>query len=202
MSNQPKTKEIEWGPPDEKQKNNRNYKFVGIAVALIMVMGALAFVAGNTAAHTSFSADDVAITTNGGSLTSLTVAPTGDVHYSGLEAEPSSVDVVVEIKKASDSSWDTLESKSVSATGLEGSVEYDFSSIDVLAGSSLKRQEFKASDGATSTTDVDIRVTATLVGAGPNGNDVTATSTNTFTVSVENIPAGGGVGGKAGTNGS
>ena len=194
--------EFDWGPPDSESKGIRRGWVVAAVCVLVVMAGTLAFTIGSASAHADFTANDVAITSNGGNVKSLTVAPTGDIHYQGLEAAPSSVDVVVEIKQSSGSSWETLDSKSVSASGLEGNVTFDFSTIDVLAASSLGQQDFRSNDGQTSTTDLDVRVTATLVGAGPNGDDVTTAATQTFTVSVENIPAGGNVGGKANTNGN
>lgn len=194
--------EFDWGPPTGESGRNRWGWAVAAVCILVVTTGMLVFTMGSASAHTDFTANDVAITSNGGNVKSLTVAPTGDIHYEGLEAAPSSVDVVVEIKESSSSSWETLDSKSTSASGLEGNVSFDFSTIDVLASSSLGNPDFKSSDGQTATTDLDIRVTATLVGAGPNGDDVTTVTTQTFTVSVENIPAGGNVGGKANTNGN
>lgn len=194
--------EFDWGPPTTESDGNRRGWVVAAVFILIVTTGMMVFTIGSASAHTDFTANDVAITSNGGNVKSLTLAPTGDVHYEGLEAPPSSVDVVVEIKKSSSSSWDTLDSKSVSASGQEGNVSYDFSTIDVLAASSLKQPDLTSKDGKTATTDLDIRVTATLVGAGPNGDDVTSAATQTFTVSVENVPAGGNVGGKANTNGN
>jgi hypothetical protein len=157
--------EFDWGPPPREADGKRRGWLVA-AVFLLIVTTALAFAMGGASAHTEFTANDVTITSNGGNVKSLTVAPTGDLHYEGLEANPSSIDVVVEIKKSSSSSWNTLDSKSLSASGLEGNVSYDFSTVDVLGESSLKQSDFKSSDGQTSTTDLDIRVTATLVGAG------------------------------------
>lgn len=194
--------EIDWGPPDEERTRDRRHRLLIVALVLLTGTSAILLVSGDATAHTTFTAGDVAVTSNGGNLKSLTIAPSGDIHYQGLEAAPSSVDVVVEIKQSSSSSWETIGSKSLSASGLAGNVSYSFSTIDVLAQSSLQRSDFRASDGTTSTTDLDIRVTATLVGAGPNGDDVTASAAKTFAVSVTNVPAGGDVGGQANTGGN
>lgn len=194
--------EFDWGPPTTESDRNRWRWLVTAVLVLIVTTGMVVFTAGGASAHTDFTANDVAITSNAGNVKSLTVTPTGDIHYEGLEAEPDSVDVVVEVKKSSSSSWDTLDSKSVSASGLEGNVSYDFSTTDVLKQSSLKQSDLRSKDGETATTDLDIRVTATLVGAGPNGDNVTTVATETFAVEVENVPAGGNVGGAANTNGN
>jgi hypothetical protein len=172
-----------------------------LGVVLAASVAAL-LLSGGAMADATFTANDVSVTSNGGNLQSLTAAPSGHIHYDGLEQAPSSVEIVVDVKRSGASSWETVDSKSISATGQAGNVSFDFTTIDLLAASSLKRSDFKSSDGSTASTDVDIRVTATLVGAGPDGDDVTTDAQQTFTVAVENIPAGGSIGGAANTGGS
>lgn len=196
------TSEIDWGPPGDDEEGDSRRRIVVLPLVLLVATGAVLVLTGGATAHTSFTANDVAITSNGGNVQSLTVAPTGDVHYQGLEQPPSDVYVVVDVKKSSASTWETLDNKTISASGLEGNASFDFATIDLLAQSSMTQSDFRSSDGTTSSTDVDIRVTATLVGAGPSGSDVTAASQATFTVTVENIPAGGNVGGQANTGGN
>lgn len=196
------TSEIDWGPPGDDEEGDSRRRIVALPLVLLVAAGAVLVLSGGATAHTSFTANDVAITSNGGSVQSLTVAPTGDVHYQGLETPPSSVDVVVEVQGGSAGSWETIGSKSLSASGLEGNVSFDFNTIDLMSQSSMTQSDFRSSDGVTSSTDVEIRVTATLVGAGPSGSDVTAASQDTFTVTVENVPAGGNVGGNANTGGN
>lgn len=169
---------------------------VGVVVLLLLALSV-----GQTAAHATFTAGDVALTGNAGHLTSLTVTPSGDVHYSGLESPPSSVDVVVQVRLNSSSTWETVATTSVSASGLQGTANFSFAQINLLTTSSLKASDFKAADGSTSSTTVDIRVRATLVGAGPGGTDVVATAADSFVVSVTNEPATASAGGKANTAG-
>lgn len=180
--------------------NNRQK--LGVGVLALVALLFLTLGAGPVVAHTSFTASDVSFTSNSGQLTSLTVAPEGDVHYNGLESPPSSVDIAVMVRLNSSSTWETVDSKSVSASGLEGSVNYSFAEINLLSQSSMTSSDFRAADGSTSTTTVDIQIEATLVGAGPGGGDVVATSGDTYTVTVTNEAAGGQVGGQANTGGS
>lgn len=180
--------------------NNRQK--LGVGVLALVALLFLTLGAGPVVAHTSFTASDVSFTSNSGQLTSLTVAPEGDVHYNGLESPPSSVDIAVMVRLNSSSAWETVDSKSVSASGLEGSVNYSFAEINLLSQSSMASSDFRAADGSTSTTTVDIQIEATLVGAGPGGGDVVATSGDTYTVTVTNEAAGGQVGGQANTGGS
>lgn len=175
---------------------------VGIAFIALLGLLLVGVIPQATLAHTTFTAEDVSLTTNSGRLTSLTVAPEGDVHYDGLEAEPSSIDVTVAARLSSSSSWETVTSQSISGNGLEGTVNYSFARVDLLTETSMTPSDFAAADGETESTDVDVQVQVTLVGAGPGGGDVTANATDTMTVSVTNEPAGAGVGGRANSEGS
>lgn len=169
---------------------------------LLAVASTLVLVPGSTLAHTSFTANDVVVTGNSGQLQSLSIAPSGDVHYDGLEVEPTAATITIEAKLASATSWETVDSTSISTTGLQGTANYSFASVDLLSATSMSRSDFAAADGSTSTTDVDVRVRVTLAGAGPDGSDVTASATDTLAVSVTNEPAGASAGGRANTGGN
>ncbi|MFB6119754.1 MAG: hypothetical protein ABEJ68_01410 [Halobacteriaceae archaeon] len=164
-------------------------------VAVLLVTTAAPLFAGSAAALT-FTASDVSVVSNNGHLESLTVAPEGTVQYDGLESEPASVDITVQVKKGS--SWETVATKSVSASGLEGTVDYDIAEIDLLTV--LDKSTFHAVPGSTTETTVEMRMRASLVGAGPNGDDVRVTGSDSFTVTVENEKHGGSMGGAANTN--
>lgn len=185
---------------DTEQESNRSPKLAGMAVALVLAVVMSSFVSTPAVAHTTFTADDLSVTSNNGVLTSLSVAPAGDVHYDGLEQPPERFDLVVSIKP-SGGSWEQLDEKSLNASGLEGTASYSFSSIDVLKETSLTTADLRAADGDSTSTELTVRVEATLVGAGPNGSDVTSTGTDTFAVTVTNEQSGAGVGGQANTNG-
>lgn len=189
-------------PGEERQRRGIAIPVVGALLLALLAVLLVGVVPQTTLAHTAFAAEDVSLSTNSGRLTSLTVAPEGDVHYDGLEAEPSSIDIVVEARLNSSAAWETVATESVAGDGLEGSVNYSFAEANLLSGTSLSQSDFAAADGSTETTDVDLRVQVTLLGAGPEGSDVTATATDTMTVSITNEPAGAGVGGQANSDGS
>lgn len=174
----------------------------GALVVAVLAMLLIGVVPQATMAHTTFTAGDVSLSTNSGQLTSLTVAPAGDVHYNGLETVPSSIDIAVSARLNSSQSWETVATQSVAGSGLEGSINYSIAEVDLLKQTSMSKNDFTAQDGSTETNDVDLRVQVTLVGAGPGGADVTASSTDTMTISITNEPAGAGVGGQANSNGS
>lgn len=171
---------------------------VFVAILAILLIGV---VPQGAVAHTSFTAEEVSLTTNSGRLTSLTVAPEGDVHYNGLEAEPSSVEIEVSARQSGTSTWEPVTSKSISAAGLQGTVNYSIAEVSLLTATSMTSSGFAAADGETESTDVDVQVEVTLGGAGPGGGDVTATSMDTLTVTVTNEAAGAGVGGRANSDG-
>lgn len=195
--------ELEWVGLDSDRESRRWMAgTTAVVVGAMLLISTLAFAPG-ASAHATFTANDVYVTSNGGNLQSLTVAPDGDVHYDGLESVPSGADVEVQMKLANDSTWETVGSKNVSATGQQGDITFNFSTIDVLANSSLTKADFKAAgDGTNQTTTVDIRVVATLYDSGENGNDVTATSATSFDVEVQNEKISTSAGGKANTNGN
>lgn len=172
-----------------------------VPLVVLVAFGMLFAFSGGATADTMFTASNVDVTSHGGSLQALSIAPSGHVHYAGLESAPSAVTVDVQVKKSSASSWETVGSKSVSATGLVGNLSFDFQQIDLIQQSSLTRQDFKSSDGTTTATEVDVRLAVTFVGSGPGGSDVTSTAADSFIVNVTNIPAGAGIDGSAGTKG-
>ena len=178
-------------------------KVESIVVLFVIATLALALGAsGGVYAHTNFTASNVATQSNGGQLTSLTVAPTGDIHYDGLEAAPSSVDIEINVRK-SGGSWETIGTTSTSATGQQGSVNFSFSQIDILSSSSLSPSDFQApTDGGSQTTTLEIQVVATLVGVDDGGADITTSAMDSYDVTVNNQPVGGNVGGEANTGGS
>lgn len=179
------------------------YKARAVIVGLLVLLAVtyLYFVPGLTYAHTTFTAEDVSVTGNAGQLQTLTIAPSGDVHYDGLEAEPSSAEVTVSTKLSSSSTWETVGTESVSTDGLEGTANFSFSEIDLLDETSMEKADFRAADDATEETDVDVKLEVILVGAGPDDENVTGSSSDTMTVSVTNEKAGVGAGGQANSGG-
>lgn len=174
---------------------------LAVPLVVLVTFGVLFGLTGGATADTTFSASNVDVTSHGGTIQSLSIAPSGHVHYSGLESVPSAVTIDVQVKKATASSWDTVGTKSLSATGLAGNLSFDFQRLDIMSQSDLTKQDFKSGDGTTSNTEVDVRLAVTFVGAGSGGSDVTSTAQDSFLVNVTNIPAGAGINGNAGTQG-
>jgi hypothetical protein len=195
--------EFEWVALDDGG-DDRGYRAsaagVTALIALLALVAGLALLPTPSVAHASFTAADVNATGNAGVLQSLTVAPDGSVHYDGLEQTPDSLQINVSVDTGS--GFETVATKSLSASGREGNVSYSFNRVDVIGQTSLTPAEFRATDGATSTTTLDLRVEVTLVGAGPSGADVTATATDQFTVTVTNEAASAGVHGTGQTDGT
>ena len=129
------------------------------------------------------------------------MSPEGDVHYDGLESPPSRIEIEVQIR-GSGGSWETIGSKTVSATGLEGQADYSFAEIDVLDHSSLSPGDFQAKDGESTATDVDVRTSVVLVGSGPGGSNVTTSATDVLTITITNQAAGARTGGTANASAS
>lgn len=194
--------EVPTGPATAREPRRFGRRHLGVVAVLLLTVVGFPLLATGAVAHTTFAAGDVAVTSNGGELRSLTVAPSGDVHYTGFEANATGVTIVVEAKLATDTAWETVHTESTTATGLEGTLSFALPTTDLLTATSLSQSDFRALDGQSSTTDVDVRLTVTFAGAGPNGGDVVTTATDTFTVTVTNTPAGAGIGGRANTGGN
>jgi hypothetical protein len=171
---------------------------VVVAAGLLVV---LATMTGPTSAHASFTADNISVTSNAGQLIDLKMSPEGDVHYDGLESSPSRIEIAVQVQ-GSGGNWETIDSKSVSATGLEGQVDYSFAQIDVLDHSSLSPGDFRAGDGASTTTDIDVRTSVVLVGSGSGGSNVTTSATDVLTITITNQAAEARTGGTANASAS
>lgn len=202
------TERFEWHRIDsasDGDEDDRRGRLLALGLPFLVALLAILLVGvvpQSTVAHTTFTAEDVTLSTNSGRVTSLTIAPEGDIHYGGLEAEPASIDVDVSVRLSGESTWEPVDSQSIAGDGLEGAVNYTFAETNLLSATSLSNSDFAAADGETESTDIDVRVDVTLVGSGPDGGDVTAVSTDTMTVSVTNEPAGAGVGGRANSDGS
>ena len=195
--------EFEW----EHVKSTRPHLRVGVTILVLigLLMMVTLIPAGGAGAQTDeFHAHNVTVQTNSGNLQEVTVAPGGTVEYWGFEQEPDNVTAQVEVQSSGTGGWTQIQSTELvangSGMGLEGNLTYDLAQSDILTQTSLTKQDFKASDGDMSETTVDVRVTVTFAGAGPSGSDVDTSSQAPCTVTVENIAAGGGVGGAVNTN--
>lgn len=185
-----------------RTSTGRNYaRYLGVAMVVVTVLAGVPLLSTSGAASTSLTTSNVGVTSNSGMLQSLTVAPNGTISYDGLESPPSSVVVTVSVREQS-GSWQQLDRETTSASGLEGSTDYSFPTVDVLGSTSLQRQDFRAPDGDSKTTTLELRVSVALVGAGPGGSNVTTSATDSFDVTVTNEGARAGVNGRGNTNGS
>lgn len=176
-------------------------KKVVLGAFLIPMLLTSTFLFAGGAAAVSLTTENVDATSHNGKIQTLTVAPTGTITYTGFEYDASTVDVVVQVEE-SNGTWTNIGYQQLSASGMDGSVSYDFTTISILDNSAWEKSDFEAADGENETTPVTIRVTATFHGVDTNGEDFTTSDSATFDVTVENIAVGGGITGKGNTNGS
>lgn len=193
--------ELQWVEPDgtcdAANTESRRRQVAALVVAALLAASITPLFSGGVLAAT-FTASDVSVTSDNGALTAVTVAPNGSVTYDGLENEPNEIQLAVQVNV--DGTWETATTKTLSATGLQGSVSYDVSEVDLLSATSLSAGDFMAgADGGDAQTTVDVRVQATFVGVEDGGGDMATTAGDSFTVTVNNQPANGGVGGQANT---
>lgn len=166
-------------------------------VVVSMALGGTAFLTAPASASTSFSANDVAVTSHNGQLRELTIAPSGSVSFEGLESEANGISVVVDARLP-DGTWSQVATKDISASGVTGTVSYDVAETSLLNSGPFTKNDFRPADGTTADTTVEVRVSAVVHES--SGEDVTATGSDTFTVSVTNVARGAGVGGEANTD--
>jgi hypothetical protein len=156
----------------------------------------------------SFSASDVSKSSNSGKLQSLTVLPSVDYSWDGLDQEPLDLSVTVKATLANDSNgYKTIASETTSLSGgTQGSGSFTFSqSYGLLANTYLEDDDFEPANSGksatTETTDVDLQLAGTLLNS--SGDALYSdTATATYTVSLTNEGAAVSVGGSAGTGGS
>lgn len=173
-----------------------------IGMSLILLLSMSLALTGGATANTTFSATNVAVSSNGGNLQSLTVAPTGNITFEGFDHDADKVIIDVNVEDT-DGNWTTVATMEKTPSGQSGTVSYDFSTIDVIAQTNWSKNDFKAvQDGSSSTTTMNVQVSATFVNATNSGDNVTSNASDTFDVTVTNEPAGAGVGGNANTAGN
>lgn len=179
----------------------RRVAALGLAAGLLLAT-TLAFT-GGASANTTFTATNVDVTSNGGTLNSLVVAPAGNISYDGFDREAEKVVVTVRLKEP-DGNWTTVGTMTKQQpSGQQGTVQYDFAQLDVIKSTAWKKVDFRArQDGSDATTTMAVEVTATFVNATNGGENVTSSASDSFTVNVTNEAAGAGVGGSANTGGT
>lgn len=177
-------------------------KTVLVVAFLVPMIAASSFLfAGGAAAAVDFTAENVDASSHNGDILTLTAAPSGTITYEGFEYGASTVTVDLMVQQP-DGTWTTIDSTNVTASGMAGTVSYDFSAISILDNSGWTKSDFEPIDGETKTTSLSIRVIATFHGVDVGQSDFTTSDTATFDVTVENVAVGGGVGGVGNTNGS
>jgi len=167
-------------------------RLILFAVAVIIATAA-AFVFTQPSVGTSFSASSVETTTHDGEIDAVTIQPKGEISWTGLEEEPDSATVTVQVE--TEDGWETVASRDFRGIqGLDGSRRYAFKRVD-LTETGLSDNAFKAADGETAETTVSIRIVTTVHA----GQDRTDTVSDSFTVSVSNKAADADVSGHANT---
>ncbi len=175
---------------------------LGVTVAAGTGLGAIATTS-SPATAASLNAANVDVTSNDGSLSTLTIAPDVTVTWSGQESGISNIDYVWNVSTGNNSGQIDSTSQSITGSPTSGDTNKVFPSIDLLQV--LSASNFGgAPDGETSSgTDVTVSLKATLKDT--NGNIVTSKDpllTATFTVSVTNQASTTGGSGTANTSGS
>jgi hypothetical protein len=175
---------------------------LGVTVAAGTGLGAIATTS-SPATAASLNAANVDVTSNDGSLSTLTIAPDVTVTWSGQESGISNIDYVWNVSTGNNSGQIDSTSQSITGSPTSGDTNKVFPSIDLLQV--LSAGNFGgAPDGETSSgTDVTVSLKATLKDT--NGNIVTSKDpllTATFTVSVTNQASTTGGSGTANTSGS
>lgn len=157
-------------------------------------------------AATGLSAADVNVSTNDGSLNTLTLEPDVDVSWDGQETKVSEVQYTWSASTSFNSGTLGTFSKSVTTPGKNGSVFKSFSRINMLGRNSgpLTASNFESStDGGSNSTDVTITLDVTLKDEG--GSTITTKNdilSATYSVTVSNKTSTVSSSGTANTGGS
>lgn len=185
-----------------------------VAVAVLVAIG-LATVAAPGTLAASFTASDVAISTNDGQISSVTVQPDFDASWSNLDTGVDNVGYTIEVSDDG-SNWESLVIATVDCSNpnadfscgvtsgtetiYQGNVQYDLlADGDYQSGTSpFSASDFSASEGSTETTTVHLRITLSVDDS--NGNLVKETTvTRTFDVTVTNTDGSISISGIMGT---
>ena len=181
-------------------------------VTTVGVGGAAALTLGTEpaiAADGTLTAKDVDVTSNGGELTTLTVAPSVTVDWTGQESQVATVRMTWHAESVSsplNSGTLTTVDQSVSTPAVEGSASKTFTELSLLSGNGgpLTASNFASdTDGQSNSRDVKLTMDVTLLDGSDNeimAKDGVLTATYTVTVTNENSTVT--ATGTANTNGS
>ncbi|WP_327051315.1 hypothetical protein [Halomicrococcus gelatinilyticus] len=133
-----------------------------------------------------FDAGDVMVTSDDGTLRSLSVAPSGAVSWSGLEKPAGSVTLALYAKLARDREYAALATRRLDAAGLHGETDYAFETLALLDHQGFSAADFAARDGDAKTTPVQLRFEIAV--SAPDGTTLTTDyAVGTFVVTVRNL---------------
>ena len=161
------------------------------------------------AADGTLTAKDVDVNSNGGELTTLTVAPSVTVDWTGQESQVATVKMTWHAESVSsplNSGSLTTVSQTVSTPTVEGSSSKTFDQLSLLSanGGPLTASNFAAdTDGQSNSRDVKLTMDVTLLDG--NGNQLMTKDgvlTATYTVTVTNESSTVTASGTANTSGS
>ena len=189
----------------ESRRNVLRYVAGGATVGAIGILGLGFGSQPVVAATTSLTAQNLTITSNAGQLQTLTVQPSMDYEWSGLDNEPDRIDFYVDARLQGGSYEEVgAEGTAIDSTALKSpsTKTYDFANtVDILSHSSISDTDFEDTGGAwTKDTTVELRIRTELTDAG--GNTFNDTNTTTFIVTLENEPGNANAGGNANPGGS
>lgn len=163
-------------------------KTIVVGAVLIMVVAGLSWTAMPAVALTGFTANDISITTDDGELSELTVAPSGQVTWSGLEAEADTVSIRTTVFNDTTNIW--THDPIIDVTGTSGTLTFENAPVNVFNETETRHGSFSpadytAADGSTASYSFDVWVQVYILDA---DNNVLANTKEvvTFDVTITN----------------
>lgn len=187
-------------------------KLIGSAVTAggVAASGLVFLSESAVAATTSLSASNVSISSDAGQLQTLTVQPSMDYEWNGLDNSPERIDFYVEARlpdsSGGASSFEEIgtegETISSDSSASSSAKSYPFqNTVSIFNHSAIESQDFEESgDGWTKETTVGIRVRTVLTDTA--GTTYTDTPQASFTVTLTNEEGTVNGGGNANPDGS
>lgn len=151
------------------------------------------------------SASDVSISSNDGTLTTLTIDPSLTVSWDGLGTAVSDIQVIISASGPSNSGTVYSNTSNSSTTTKSGDQTIEPGVLNLLSGNNngvLTAGNFEpATDGGSKSTDVTVTVEINLKDS--SSNDIASvTESVTFTVTVSDTASSTSLSGSLNTNGS
>jgi len=167
------------------------YKRKATALAAVMILATLAFgftAGGATAQVTNFGMTGDSVTSDDGSLDTLSLSAQHSYSYNGLDTEAVSVAMTIQVQDPG-GSWSTIAQTNTDVSGFAGTASSSTQANDVLANSEWTTDDFAATtDGSSKSTDLTFRYTVRVYdGPGGSGTQLAMDSDTTqATVTVTN----------------